>query len=277
MKKNHQKSNQVAEQLLDLQANNEPYEIIYADPRNEEIHLQILKKAQLNTHMARWFLDLEYNQLLWSDGVYEILEIDSRTSGANYDTFLNIIHPEDRPMMEKTHKKLGTSTKPIEITYRLQMIDGRIKWINEICSADFDQDEKPIRFYGVLQDISRFKLLEKKFTQKEENFNVLINALPTGIATYQNKKITFINSEGVRLFEAKKADQLIGQPFSKFIHPDSIANFKKRIKESTFIKFEEKFIRMNGSVFQAEITPVPIIIGKAPAVQVIFIDVTERR
>lgn len=277
MKKTRQKSNQVAGQSFDNSINNDPYEIIYADPRDTEIQIQILEKAQLNAQMARWFLDLEYNQLLWSDGVYEILEIDSKKLGASYDTFLKVVHPDDRPMKDRAQKILGITNKPIEITYRLQMEDGRIKWINEICSADFDQDEKPIRYYGIIQDITRFKLSEKKFTQKEESYKALINALPTGIATYQNKKITFINPAGVRIIEAKEANQLIGQPFTKFIHPDSISNFQKMIKEMASATFEEKLIRMNGSVFNAEITPVPIIIDETPAVHVIFMDITERR
>ena len=143
--------------------NQNRYEIIYADPRNEEIHLQILEKAQLNAHMARWFLDLEYNHLLWYNGVYEILEIDSKKSGASYDIFLEIIHPEDRAIKEEAQKALFETRKPMEITYRLQMNDGRIKWINEICSADFDQNENPIRIHGIIQDITGYKRSEKKF------------------------------------------------------------------------------------------------------------------
>lgn len=277
MKKTPQKSNHVTQQSFEMEAQEDPYEIIYADPRDEEIHLQILKKAQLNSRMARWFLDLEYNQLLWSDGVYEILEIDSKKLGASYDTFLKVIHPEDRPIKEETQKSLGTIKKPIEITYRLQMADGRIKWINEISSADYDHDEKPIRFYGIIQDITHFKLSENKFTQKEDNYKALINALPAGIATYQNQKITFINPAGVRIFDAKEANQLIGQPLKKIIHPDSITNFQKKMKEMAPITFEEKLIRTNGSVVIAEITPVPIIIDETPAVQIIFMDITERR
>lgn len=281
MKKIKQQTYPLIEQSIGVEKNQDPYEIIYADPRNEEIHLQILEKSKLNAQIARWSLDIEYNRLLWSDGVYKILEIDSKKSGASYESFLDVIHPEDRPIKEEAQKALFDAKKPIEITYRLQMNNGRIKWINEICTADLDQNENPTRFYGIIQDITRYKLSEKKFTQIEENYKALITALPSGIAIYQNRKITFINPSGVNLLGAQEANELIGQPVSKFIHSDSLKNFQKKMNDvahgNAISTFEEKLIRLNGSDLDVEITPVHIIINETPIVQVIVTDISERK
>ncbi len=269
------------EPIIDLEGKQEPYEIIYADPRDEEIHLQILKKVQLNAQMARWFLDLEYNQLLWSDGIYEMLEIDSKKSGASYDTFLEVVHPKDRYIKETAQKALLDTKKPIEITYRLQMKDGRIKWINEICNTDLDQQGNPTKFYGIIQDITRYKQSEEKFIQKEEGYKTLIDSLPTGIAIYQNKKITSVNPAGICILGAKAANELIGKPVIRFVNPDSIKNFKKKISEATNgiagSTFEEKLIRLDGSTFEAEIIPIQTIFDGNPAVQIIVNDITERK
>lgn len=281
MKKLKQKANPFLEQSIGLEENQDPYEIIYADTRNEEIHLQILGKAQLNAQMSRWVLDVEYNLLLWSDGVYEILEIDSQKSGASYDTLLEVIHPEDRPIREEAQKDLFRTKKPMEITYRLQMNDGRIKWINEICSTDFDQNENPVRYYGIIQDITKHKLSEKKFLQKEESYKALINLLPAGIAIYQNKKFTFVNPAGVHILGAKEANELIGKPITKFVHAGSIKNFQKKMNEVAqgmdLSTFEERLIRLDGTFFDAEITPIHTIINENPAVQVIVTDISKQK
>ena len=280
MKKLKPETNLLIEQSLILEENQDHYEIIYADPRNEEIQLQILEKAQLNAQMARWSLDVEYNELLWSDGVYGILEIDSKRSGASYATLLEVIHPEDRPTREEAQKILFGTKKPIEITYRLQMNDGRIKWINEICSTDFDQYENPTRSYGIIQDITRYKLSEKKFLQKEESYKALINSFHAGIATYQNNKIIYVNPAAVHILKAKGVHELIGRPITKFVHSASIKNFQKKMKEvaheMTSSTFEEKLIRFNGSVFDAEITLIHTILNETSAVQVIVTDISER-
>ena len=281
MKKLKQKANSFDEQSNDSEENQDPYEIIYAAPRNEEIQSKILEKAQLNAQMARWLVDVEYNQLLWSDGVYEILEIDPRSSGASYDTLLKIVHPEDQYIREEAQKALFETKKPLEITYRLQMADGRIKWINEICSSDFDQHENPIRFYGIIQDITKYKLSENKFLQKEESYKSLISLLPVGIAVYQDRKFTFINPAGAHLLGAKGANEIIGKPVTKFVHPDSIKDFQKKLNEVVHgmasPPFEEKLMRLDGTVVEAEITPVQTHINGTTAVQVIVNDVTKQK
>lgn len=280
MKKLKTKTSTV-EPIIDPEEKQEPYEIIYADPRDEEIHLQILKKVQLNAQMARWFLDLEYNQLLWSDGIYEILEIDPKKSGASYDTFIEVVHTDDRSIKDAAQKALIFTKKPIEISYRLQMNDGRIKWINEICNTDFDQNGNPIRFYGIIQDITKYKLSEEKFRQQEERNKTLIDLLPTGIILYQNNKISSINTAGARILGAEEPNELIGQPVSQFLHTDTINSFKKKVNEvaqrSASISFEAKLIRLDGSVFEAEITPIQTIYNEAPAIQVIVNDITEQK
>jgi signal transduction histidine kinase len=171
-KTDHKIKENVEETTFDMVAN-EPYEIIYADPRDEEIHLKFLKRAQLSTHMARWFLDHEYNQLLWSDGIFETLEIDSKKYGASSSNYLEVVHPEDQKIKIQADKDLKTNRNPMEINYRLLFKDGRIKWINEICSTDFDPEGIPIRSYGTIQDITKYKLAEETFRLKEEQFKSL--------------------------------------------------------------------------------------------------------
>lgn len=269
------------EQSFGIEDFQDPYEIIYADRRDEEIQLQILKDAQLTARMARWSLDMEYNQYLWSDGVYEILEIDPKKSGASFDTFLGVIHPEDRIIKQEAQQALYKTKSPLEITYRLQLNDGRIKWINEICSADFDQHEKPTRFYGIIQDITRYKLSERKFRQKEKSYKALINALPIGIAIFQNDKFTYINPAGIHLLGAESPNEIIGQPITQFVQRNSIKHFQEKMNEAGLVTgvstFEEKLIRGKESVFDATITAIPISINETPAIQAVIIDVSDKK
>ncbi|MDP3914539.1 MAG: PAS domain S-box protein [Bacteroidota bacterium] len=281
MKKFKQETSQSIEPILGTEENQEPFEIIYADPRDEEIHLRILKNAQLNAHMSRWFLDPEYNQLLWSDGVFDLLEVDSRKYGANYFTFLDVVHPDDRELRDSIQKELPKIKKPIEVNYRLKMKDGRIKWINEICNTDYDKLGNPIRFYGVIQDITRYKLTEDQFRHREEQYKVLIDSIPAGIAIFQNNKITFINPAGVQIFGATTADELLGKSVIQFIHPDSKNDFRKKMnliaKGELLDTFEEKCIRLDGSVFDAEITTIQAVYKGSTAFQLIVNDITQRK
>lgn len=258
----------------------EPYEIIYADPRDEEIHLKFLKRSQISAHMARWFLDQEYNQLIWSDGIFELLEIDPKNYGASYNHFLEVVHPEDRKLKNQAQENLKKTTKPIELNYRLLFNDGRIKWINEICSTDFDKEGNPIRSYGTIQDITKYKISQEKFRQKEERYKSLIESIPSGIAICQNNKFAFLNPAGSKMLGGDLAMPLKGTPISKIVSTDSRKNFLKKIRSVVLGNqepvFQEKMVRLDGSFFDAEITLIHTLYQGLPAVQLIINDITER-
>lgn len=264
-----------------LEEKSEPYEIIYADPRDEEIHLKFLKETRLSAHMARWFLDYEYNQLIWSDGVYEILEIDTRKFGATFQNFIEKVHPDDRYIKNQAQQDLKKTSKPIELNYRLLFKGNRIKWINEICNTDFDQEGYPIRSYGTIQDITRYKLSEENFRQKEERFKSLIESIPSGIAIIQDNKFAFINSAAKRLFGWNTQVQSKGKNITHIVHSESKTNLLKKLKsvihDQTEPTFEEKLMRLDGSSFDAEITLIQTIFQGSPAIQIIVNDISERK
>ena len=80
--------------------------------------------------------------------------------GATYQAFLNAIHPDDREAVNRVYKESLIDRKPYEITHRLLMSDGRVKWVHERCKTDFDADGKPLLSQGTVQDITERKLVE---------------------------------------------------------------------------------------------------------------------
>jgi|SRR5665648_65500 len=281
MKKIKSKAKLSSQSKFNSDKTKEPYEIIYADSSDGQIHLKFLEKTEINVHMARWFLDHEYNQLLWSDGFFEILELDSRKFGANHNSLIEVIHPEDRQIRIRAQEELQKSSKPIEISYRLLFHDGRIKWINEICNTDLNQKGHPIRSYGTIQDITKYKLTEKKFRQKEERFKSLIETIPSGIALSQNNKFAFVNPAGRRILGGNAQVQLEGKYITKIVPPQSKKLFLKKLKSVTDGQveptFEEKLMRLDGSDFDAEVTLIKTMFQGSGAVQIIVNDITERK
>ena len=281
MKKHNPKTTLSIDPISSIKDKQESYEIIYADPRDEEIHLKFLQKAQISAHMARWFLDHEYNQLIWSDGIFEIFELDAKKYGASYFNFIQIVHPDDRHLKNQAQEDLQKTLNPIEINYRLLFNDGRIKWINEICNTDFDQDGHPIRSYGTIQDITKYKLTEENFRQKEERFKSLIESIPSGIVICQDNKLAFVNPAGRMLLQGNTQLKLKGINISKIVFQKSKNKFLKKIKSATYGQiepiFEEKLIRLDETYFDAEITLTKTTFQSSPAVQIIFNDITKRK
>jgi len=124
-----------------------------------------LKEAQRIAQIGSWELDLVSGKLTWSDETFRLFEIDKTKLDACYETFLEAVHPEDRERVSQAYQNSLATREPYEITHRLRMPDGRIKWVNERCETHYDAQSKPLSSAGTVQDITERKLAEAQISQ----------------------------------------------------------------------------------------------------------------
>ncbi len=105
-----------------------------------------------------WELHLPTNELMWSDEIFHLFEIDKSCFGATYESFLNAIHPEDRDCVHHAYSRSLEVRAAYEISHRLLMADGRVKWVHECCVSEFDASGRPLRSRGTVQDITGYRL-----------------------------------------------------------------------------------------------------------------------
>ena len=119
-----------------------------------------LNEAQRLAQIGSWELDLRANNLTWSNEIYRIFEIDPVAFQASYEGFLNLVHPDDREMVDRAYSDSVASRTPYDITHRLLMKDGRIKFVQERGQTDYMPDGTPERSLGIVQDITERKQRE---------------------------------------------------------------------------------------------------------------------
>ena len=71
------------------------------------------------------------NKLVRSDEIFRIFEIDQTRFEATYEAFLASTYPEDRDAINAAYRQSLETRKPYGIIHRLQMPDGRIKYVYE--------------------------------------------------------------------------------------------------------------------------------------------------
>lgn len=124
-----------------------------------------LKMAQQIAQIGSWRLHHGSNELIWSDEIYRIFEIDQNTFGASYEAFLNAIHPEDRERVNHTFTQAVENKQPYEIDHRLLMPDGRIKYVHERGQTTYDTLGNPNLSFGTVQDITSKVETDKSLKQ----------------------------------------------------------------------------------------------------------------
>ena len=113
-----------------------------------------LKEAQALSHISNWDLDLITNICTWSDELYKICGINPREVNPSPEAFLSMLHPDDYALAKARIEKSFETFKAGSYYARIINKNDDTRNIYTEWKFEFDNNSKPIRFYGILQDIT---------------------------------------------------------------------------------------------------------------------------
>jgi PAS domain S-box-containing protein len=169
-----------------------------------------LKEAQEIAHVGHWELDLTSNMLVWSDEIYRIFEVDKHNFKPSYDLFLENIHPEDCESVDNAYNDSLRKKNQYDITHRLKMRDGRIKYVHENCLTTYTDDDTPLRSIGTIQDITKLKKAEIGIRESEVRYKALVDHAGDGILIMKDQCFIDCNNKALELFNCNR-DQILGK------------------------------------------------------------------
>ena len=126
------------------------------------------------------------------------------------------------------------------------------------------------------------KRIEDNLRASEERYRDLVELSPETIYIQQNGKIVFINSAGAKLLGAKSPEDLVGRSVAHIFRrppPETASDLAYQEKEEfqEIPASEEKYLRLDGSPVEVEVSAVPIEFRGKPALQVFARDITGRK
>jgi len=132
-----------------------------------------LAEAQKLAEIGHWELDLTTNHLSWSDELYRIFEVSPDSFGATYEYFLTHVYPGDLQDVDQAYTDSIRNKTIFDLEYRLQMNDGRIKYIHTRGRTEYDAADMPIRSVGTVQDITKTKQAEQRIERLNKLYATL--------------------------------------------------------------------------------------------------------
>ena len=166
-----------------------------------------LSEAQRIAHIGNWELNLITNKFFCSDEVYRLFGL--KQFGPSYEAFLDIIHPDDRDLVNKAYTDSLKNKTPYQIVHRLLLKDKTVKYVNEMCETYYDDSGKPIRSVGTVQDITERKKDEERLKESEEKYRTSFEGSRDAINIFsKDKKILDVNERLVKLSGYSKEELL---------------------------------------------------------------------
>ncbi|MBI5115740.1 PAS domain S-box protein [Candidatus Poribacteria bacterium] len=133
-----------------------------------------LNRAQAVARIGSWRLNVQRNELLWSDENYRIFGIPQGTS-LTYETFLSVVHPEDREYVDRKWKA-ALDGEPYDIEHRIVVGDD-IKWVRERAELEFDKEGALLGGFGTTQDVTERKQAQDALLESKERYRRLSESL----------------------------------------------------------------------------------------------------
>jgi PAS domain S-box-containing protein len=160
--------------------------------------------------------------------------------------------------------------------------DGVKIYVSLTASAIRDIDQNIIGISAIIRDITERKLAEDALRESEERYRKLVEFSPYAIAVHSEGKIVFTNPAGAKLLGAENPEQLIGKTIIDIVHPDYRDAVKEQVrlmeeKGINISPVEEKFVRLDRSVIDVEVTAMPFTYRGKPGILVMVRNITERK
>lgn len=139
------------------------------------------------------------------------------------ETWLDLIHPDDRLMMEKyLTVDILTNHKEFKKEYRIiRPIDKEIRWVDGHGLLKDFIDGQPTRMIGTIRDVTERRNLQNRMYQALSAVENNQNAITF---TDLDNNITYVNSAFLQMYGYNSPDELIGKNISIVRPPEKVNN-----------------------------------------------------
>jgi len=131
----------------------------------------LLSESQHIAQLGSWELTEQAGTsvLVWTPETYRIFGVSPDTFVLTAETFVGLIHPDDRAAMQAWIGACLAGLGPPDLEYRFSLQDGSVRYINGRGHiVQQDAEKKSIRMIGVAQDITERKLAVAALLQRTE-------------------------------------------------------------------------------------------------------------
>ncbi len=243
-----------------------------------QINEERFKDAQKLAHVGHWEFDLRTKKLICSEEIFNIFEMRPEQFKNSIWAFLKRVHPDDRKNVFKAYTNLEPSKTPSEISHRLLLPKGKVKFIQAIFRTKHDDTGTPVCTRGTVQDITARKEEE---TLRIRLQTAIEHTAESIIITNKNGRIQYVNPSFEKITGYSRKEAIGKKPHilrsgrhnREFYRDMWKTLFEGKVWKGHFINRKK-----DGSLYEEEATISPIFNsdGNITAFVAVKRDVTEQ-
>ena len=131
-------------------------------------HAETQRFALEAARVGAWEWDVTSGAVSWSPNLEALHGLPPGTFGGTFESFLEGVHPEDRPAVQAAIRAALQGGGDYECEYRLNRGDGPTRWVQGRGRAFRNGAGRPLRMVGVCMDVTERRRAEEELLQVNE-------------------------------------------------------------------------------------------------------------
>jgi PAS domain S-box-containing protein len=216
-----------------------------------------LEATQRIAQVGWWERDLSTGRVALSDEVCRTLGVQPVDLPEWHARWLELIHPEDRARVaEAAAAALVRGGPRFDVEYRVVRSDGTVRAVHSQSDVTWDDSGRPLRQFGVLQDITELRRAEQELRASEARFRTFADHATDAFFLLDDHATVLDTNRQALESLGYGREELIGRHQSDFdpgLNDASVESLKQRIVAGEAVTFETRHKRKDGSSFPVEV------------------------
>jgi len=224
------------------------------------------RTARTQGKLGHWEWNLANNKVFWSDEIYEMFKVSGDFKDPDLDLFLSCVFPADKRLLLQQVESALADLKGFDLYHRIIVEDGSIRYVHEVADLVQDKHGKPVKFTGMIQDVTEQRLIQEELSLSERNYRFLFNEspLPFWMVDFPTFNFLEVNEAAIKLYGFSKEEFLTmnvrdirmeeDEAYFKMLNGvyrsgesyAGLTRHKKKNGETVIVKITTKHIIYNG-------------------------------
>jgi len=226
-----------------------------------------------------WDWNIDTGETYFSPRYYSMLGYEPGELPMKFETWVELIHPDDRKNIVGEVKAKIAENKPYRVEFRIKSKDDGWKWISGR-GKPFEMDSKgnAHRVVCVHTDITERKKMETTISENIHRMQEILATVQTGViaVNFENDEILESNPAACNIIGISKKG-IVGKKSQLYFQSEKIYDISKKEKSYELNNRESNLLRPDGKKIAILETFAPITIYSKECLLISFVDISQQK